>query len=211
MRKRNSTTNQTCWRGQKAYHRKIQGSDRGPLGAAHPPRARITPSNAIQSIHEFPQIANQLADELRSRLAANKAQCRGSFPLGSSTQRNASYRTLPKTRLTWNDRCQHLGLTWRRPEGRDEITKRTATNLTGAISLTAILTNRKEVPHRPASARSPNQSISGRWWRIVERRYHPNGAFSRRVTRAEEFFSTGPSAGVLVSGKAATPRSCHAG
>ena len=30
----------------------------------------------------------------------------------------ASYRTSPKTQLIWNDRCQHLGLTWRRSAGR---------------------------------------------------------------------------------------------
>ena len=28
---------------------------------------------------------------------------------------------MPKTQLIWSDRCQYLGLPWRRPGGRDEI------------------------------------------------------------------------------------------
>ena len=39
-------------------------------------------------------------------------------PVGpGSLDRILSYRTLPKTQLIWNDRCQHLGLSRKRVGG----------------------------------------------------------------------------------------------
>ncbi len=48
-------------------------------------------------------------------------------PLGGSLlNRILGYRALPKTQLIWNDRCQYLDPTWRRPGGRDEIASTTS-------------------------------------------------------------------------------------
>ncbi len=43
----------------------------------------------------------------------------GEFPEGVELL-SPSYQTLAKTQLIWNDRCQHLGLTWRRPGGEND-------------------------------------------------------------------------------------------